>query len=500
MKKIVILLFICLYVVVTSQFVAQNFNRPAPNDLYNYEYQGMQSGTGNYHLMTLNKLFVGPANPAYKNPKPVIFDPDGYIYWYGKFPVNSALDFKYYPEINKYTCTIIAQGNVKSYVFNSDFDIVDTIITFDQQDVHDIQLSSNGNWLISTAYFDTMDLSSEYFNGVQGSTTTVVKGFGYEEQTQSGNFVQSWNSNDFVSPNETLDFWGYAPNVFDYCHGNAIEEDEDGNLYLSYRHLNAIHKIDRQTGEIIWRLGGALSDFSFTNDTGFSGQHDIRILADGSLSLFDNSNVLENTRGVVYTLDTVQWTANKVFEYIHPVGATSKAMGSYSITADGEMVLGYGLIYRPMPSVTMLDANQTISEEYYFEDSVVTYRALPFDLTALQRPEISCNWNGTNWELSAPNGFSDYQWSNGSSNQSIPITGVGTYQVWVNQGAGMLGSFPFEVIDVANPCALGVEELFVSGTFTYFDLLGHEINDPQFNTVYLKVWESGKVEKIIILE
>ena len=35
-----------------------------------------------------------------------------------------------------------------------------------------------------------------------------------------------------------------------------------GHLLISSRHMDEVTKIDRQTGEIIWRLGGKNNDFT----------------------------------------------------------------------------------------------------------------------------------------------------------------------------------------------------------------------------------------------
>jgi hypothetical protein len=118
--------------------------------------------------------------------------------------------------------------------------------------------------------------------------------------------------------------------LIDYVHGNAIELDMDGNLLLSSRHMNEITKIDRQTGEIIWRLGlNALNNqFTFVNDTrGFSHQHDIRRLANGNITLFDNGNFLvpEYSRAVEYALDEQAMTATLVWEYRNDPDAFSPA-------------------------------------------------------------------------------------------------------------------------------------------------------------------------------
>lgn len=41
---------------------------------------------------------------------------------------------------------------------------------------------------------------------------------------------------------------------------------------------------------MIWILGGRRNQFVFTNDLRFSRQHDIRRLANGNITLFDNGN------------------------------------------------------------------------------------------------------------------------------------------------------------------------------------------------------------------
>src|SRR5215204_936640 len=42
----------------------------------------------------------------------------------------------------------------------------------------------------------------------------------------------------------------------DYFHVNSIEVDHDSNLIVSARQTFTVYKIDRNTGEVMWRLGG----------------------------------------------------------------------------------------------------------------------------------------------------------------------------------------------------------------------------------------------------
>ena len=72
-----------------------------------------------------------------------------------------------------------------------------------------------------------------------------------------------------------------------------MEIHSEGNLIISTRNFNEITKISRQTGEIIWRLGGEKNQFQFINDNrGFGRQHSARVLSNGNLAIFDNGHKL----------------------------------------------------------------------------------------------------------------------------------------------------------------------------------------------------------------
>ena len=499
--KITLLL---LLVTLASTAFGQNFNRPVPQDAFQYEYNAPIGITDGYMLATHIKMWSNANNdPNYIHPYAGVYDSDGYLLWYGAPGTNGLADFKYYPQLDQYTFTMRSQTVLQSILLNNQFEPIDTLTTINNdQDIHDIQLLDNGNWLISTVTWETMDLSAYIFDGTLGDPLTLVRGYGYEEIDANGNVVSEWDSNDHLDVTETLDYWGYNPSDFDYCHGNAYEEDTDGNFLVSFRHLNSIHKINRQTGAIMWRLGGEQSDFTFANDGGFSGQHDIRRLPNGDISLFDNANMGTESRGVTYSLDTVNWIATKTTEYLYPGGLNASAMGSYRINADGTEILGYGRIQRPDPSSVIIDANDNILAEYYFRDSVVSYRTILADITPPQRPEIVCEFDGANLVLSVTTNHNSYAWSTGDSTATIILTQPGTYQVWVDQGMGMLGSLPLVVTDLSTaPCIVGLEELELDhGSFQWRNMLGQTVEHPEAGRLYLKVYESGLIEKVIFQE
>jgi hypothetical protein len=102
--------------------------------------------------------------------------------------------------------------------------------------------------------------------------------------------VFEWHSRDYFSIDETSRpafLQTEPPEPVPYIHINAVAEDLDGNLIISLRRFDRIVKIDHQTGEILWQMGGVTSkvnDFTFINDpfNGFSGQHHVQILPNGN--------------------------------------------------------------------------------------------------------------------------------------------------------------------------------------------------------------------------
>ncbi|GAB5416853.1 MAG: hypothetical protein Crog4KO_17200 [Crocinitomicaceae bacterium] len=497
MKKVTFLLIVIL---VSSYGFAQNYNRPIPSETFPYEFQNSGTGLEGFYLTTNFKVNVPQSNPNFIAPYPAIYDETGYIAWYSKPNVINCTDFKYYADEDLYSYSVVESGpEVKFVILDGNLNRIDTLnVQIHEEDIHDLQRAANGNWLLGAKFMDTMDLSAYSFDGVQGNSQTVIRGFGVQEIDANGNVVFEWNSNDFMHPSETYDFYGYNANDFDYCHGNAIEEDTDGNLLFSMRHTNSIIKVDRTTGAIIWRLGGQLSDFTFVNGTPFSAQHDIRKLPNGNYSLYNNDNMgPQESRGEEYTLDTVNWTATKVYEYIHPDANYHRAMGCYRYLPNDYKLMGWGFSYRPSPNATIVDDQDNVVSEYYFEDSVMMYRIVFDDAVTLPRPEIICVDTGNGYELTV-NPAASYQWSTGSTSQSIPLTVAGTYQVWVPFGEGFVGSFPFTVTDPNNPCSLGIEALNLdSGAFKWCNLLGQEIQHPKKGTLYLKIFENGHIEKVI---
>jgi hypothetical protein len=163
--------------------------------------------------------------------------------------------------------------------------------------------------------------------------TAVVTGLIIQELDRNKNVVFQWRSWDYVDVTEALGVNFVAATV-DYVHGNAIELDADGNLLISARHLCQILKVDRKTGDVIWRWGGKMNEFlSIGDSTAVSYQHALRRLPNGHFLIFDNGNLRSNryTRVVEYAFGEERKTATLVWEYPHDPDVYSAAVGKTTL-------------------------------------------------------------------------------------------------------------------------------------------------------------------------
>lgn len=476
-------LLLCAALTLTGQTP----NRPVPPGVPGYEFVLHDSSYQGYYLTT--PFLLG--NVVGTEPKPLLMlDSRGYVVWYMLVDAWNTLDFKFNPEFQRYQFVKYVNPQTVQYILmDTGFNPVDSFTTLNgiRPDVHDFQLSKSGTVFLAGVHDTIFDLSAYQFAGSQGSGSTRVLGFVVQELDADRNVLFQWNSNHYIHPGDSYMGYPYHPASFDYCHGNTIEEDTDGNLLLSFRNLDAVYKIDRQTGEILWQLGGKTSSFLFANDLGFSGQHDVRRLPNGNIAMFDNANmdpVYQWSRAVEYQLDTVQWVATKVWEYRYTPALFSSAMGGHQTTPDRRHLIGYGLNYRPDPSFVLVDDNGSLLSELFFQDSFMSYRAaLSADLPLgnAQRPQISCTQQGGLVTLSGPPGHSAYVWSTGETTAAITVQTPGEYQLWANYGAGMLGSEPVVIDDVNTACALNSTAEPAAGTTTvigWYDLLGRQVTPP----------------------
>lgn len=230
---------------------------------------------------------------------------------------------------------------------------------------HDFQIFPDGHYFLIAKDPKIVDMK-QYDSSYQSKA--VVIGNIIQELDSDNNLIFEWRTFDHIDIPETV-HEDLAVKEIDPVHINSLEQDFDGNMIFSSRHLDQVNKIDLGTGDFIWRLGGKLNQFTFTNDTDqFNYQGDARRLSDGHLTLFNNNTYGFNRRAVAkeYQLDEVTKTATLVWSYSYPkMGInylTSRGGGNVERLSNGNTLIDWGYLpaQKGFPNITELDSNNNI--------------------------------------------------------------------------------------------------------------------------------------------
>lgn len=149
---------------------------------------------------------------------------------------------------------------------------------------HEIDLDENGN--INTLIYSkrVFDLSE-----VGGSEADTVQGDGILIMDKNDSILWEWSVFDVMHPK---DYANILNEKDDWLHANAFCKDTDGHFIISFRNSSEIWKVSRDTGEIIWKLGGDNDQFNLPDSLKFNGQHNVQITENGLLRILDNGNLL----------------------------------------------------------------------------------------------------------------------------------------------------------------------------------------------------------------
>ena len=238
-------------------------------------------------------------------------------------------------------------------------------------DQHELRILPNGHVLLMGDDYQIVDMSKIVPGGDSAAT---VAGLIIQELDTKRNVVFQWRSWDhFLITDATHE--DLTASTIDYDHGNSLELDGDGNIILSNRHMDEITKINRTTGDIIWRMGGKNNQFTFINDSiGYSHQHAVRRLPNGDFTVFDNGNYHTPpfSRAIEYKVDEVNRTATLVWQFRNTPDQFSLAMGYVQRLPNGNTLIGWG---DSSPAVTEVTSDGKKVFEMALPDQVVSYRA-----------------------------------------------------------------------------------------------------------------------------
>ena len=238
-------------------------------------------------------------------------------------------------------------GSNVDYIMDTSYNVVATVQAGNglNADEHEFLLTPQNTALITIYNNVPANLSS-----IGGEADgTVQEGVVQGIDVATGNVLLEWHSLDHVALGESYEPVPSSGN-YDYFHINSVNLDTDGNLLISSRHTWTVYKVNRQTGDVIWRLGGKKSDFTLGPGLPFAWQHDVVAVDAQTIRIFDNESdgapVLPASRVIWVRHDDTAMTATLVESVQHPEGLSVAAEGSAEALPNGDTFVGWGILGR----------------------------------------------------------------------------------------------------------------------------------------------------------
>ena len=220
-------------------------------------------------------------------------------------------------------------------------------------DRHELQIMPNGDYVVA-AHVARSGVNLRPYGGPAHATVLDAL---IAEVSPQGKLVWSWSSKGHIRLAETGRWFkglilshparlADGRKAYDIVHINAIARYPRGFL-VSMRHTDAIYAIDKRTGDIMWKLGGTHTSKSLKiigdDVPDFGGQHDVSVLPDGTVSLFDNGTGRNRPARVLrFRIDARARTATLVQELVDHQTGYSPCCGSARWLPGGDWVVSWG--------------------------------------------------------------------------------------------------------------------------------------------------------------
>lgn len=220
-------------------------------------------------------------------------------------------------------------------------------------DTHEFQVDANGDYdLLSYRERHGIDLRA-----LGGPADGEIADCVAEIVSPTGRLLWSWDAYDHLGVRQFARSSLTAAEVpagmpdgtsaSDIYHCNSMQV-EGSKVLLSFRHLDAVYLIDRGSGLIEWKLGGTKTAKSLTvlddpRKVPLDGQHDARLLPDGTITIHDNSTFTSRIPRVVrYRIDAAKRTATFIQQIVDPTVPSSACCGSARTLPNDDVLIDWG--------------------------------------------------------------------------------------------------------------------------------------------------------------
>ena len=272
---------------------------------------------------------------------PMILSPQGQLIWFDPLHQRGAYDFAVQSYQGKSVLTFT--GAAVDEILDHSYQTIATVRAGEgyAAGVHDFQITPQGTALITASAHQRADLSS--VGGPRNGT--VLDNAVQEINITTGRVLWAWQAYRHVP---LTDSYAGKPrsSAYDFFHINSIQQLAGGNLLVSARNTWTVYEINKQTGKIVWELGGRHSSFTIGPGANFEWQHDARMQPDGTITLFDDGAGLyqseSQSRALRLRVNFQSRAATLVRAYTANPPLLSWAEGNVQVLPDGNTFVGFG--------------------------------------------------------------------------------------------------------------------------------------------------------------
>jgi hypothetical protein len=387
--------------------------------------------------------FLVPFKMSNRNATPstylMVLNEIGELVFYKQVP--AASDFKLHPN-----GLISYFSRNTRCLLNSRFELIDSVSCVNgiKTDAHDFLILNNGHYVLMGKESIQADYSALHLfmnNKSPGSKNAKVEYGVIQELDENKKLVFEWRSLDSFRPENAYPAFLNDSLQVDLTHFNSVDVDPYGNFLISARYFNEVFKVNRQSGKIMWRLGGKDNTVKVSNDTTqFLGQHDAHYTSANRFTIFDNGYIPEdgshNARALEYEIYDGSGIARVIWQYSNPIRIVSRGTGNVQRFANGNTLVNYGQIETYKPNI-MFEVVTTAGKSLLsirFKDTLGTYRAFFYDKKKVGIPSDKLvrfkHLNQT--YLRTAGEYSYYIWNTGETAQQIIPKKPGEYYVYVS--------------------------------------------------------------------
>lgn len=303
-----------------------------------------------------------------------------YVMNFQKWDIEGTVYYSFFePELNPTAQEVLGETFGHIVLLNEHFEKIDEInllptdkVSAGPTENHEFILLGENHYLVTGSIVEEKILNGQ----------TAYLASSYIQEVDHDTVVFEWLSSDypvlFDMSVESHDYFNESLPA-DYAHINSLEIDpKDGNIIASFRNLDALLKINRDTSEIVWVLGGVMDEFGLNQDELFSRQHYAKFIDDSTILLFNNGNATQNTTLVQFDIDEINKTITD-YRSIDINDNWSMATGAAQLTSDGYYIFGWG--YGATGYVLSVVDSQTekVVAEILTDDGNYAYRARKFE-------------------------------------------------------------------------------------------------------------------------